>query len=75
MSLYEMSKKWKLRFGNFFGPFLGTVVENAKHKKIVASLGVHNPSPSWRQYFPHPILLQALLYNSLKTDAPVMHSP
>ena len=43
LSLYEMSKKWGnglvifwrfLNFRTFFGPFLGTVVKNAKLKKV-----------------------------------------
>ena len=42
MYLYEMYKKWELRFGHFlaffelrtvFWPFLGTVVENTKDEK------------------------------------------
>ena len=43
LSLYRNSKIWELQFGHFsvffelrtvFWPFLGTVVENAKHKQL-----------------------------------------
>ena len=42
-----MFSKWELQFGNFsaflnigpfFGPFLGTVVKNAKHKKVAPGI-------------------------------------
>ena len=41
----NLSKKYELRFGHFsaffelrtvFGPFLGTVVKNAKHKNVAS---------------------------------------
>ena len=48
-----MSKKWGnvfghfsafLNFGPFFGPFLGTVVENAKHKRVAPGNSLNFPN-------------------------------
>ena len=49
MSLYEISSgkmilvifRRFLNFGPFFGPFLGTLVKNAKHKKFAPCIYLH----------------------------------
>ena len=46
-----------LNFKLFFGPFLGTVVKNAKHKKVVPGINLTNPSVNvWVPQMRFPIM-------------------